>query len=433
MSPVEVGLVGIAAMIALFLLRMPVALAMALVGFVGFGSLSSFGAAASLLARDFFGQFNSYGLSAITLFVLMGSFGFSAGLGQRLYRAAHAVLGPMPGGLGLSTVLACAGFAAISGSTAATAATMGRIALPEMRRYEYNMTLASGSVAAAGTLGILIPPSTVFLVYGFLTEQSIGALFVAGVLPGLLLALLFGLTIYVICRVRPELGPPAEPLPWRERLRETLGAAQVLALFLLVIGGLFLGWFSPTQAGGIGAAGALLLGAVNRRLNWRGLLADTRDGLRTSVMILSLIAGATVFGRFMAVTRIPFLIADWIGTLPFSPAVITWVIVMIFFIGGFFMDAMALVTLLVPVLYPVVLQLGLDPIWFGVIVVLTAELGVITPPVGVNVYVIKGIAPEIPLGTIFRGIMPFLLAIFVVVGVVVAWPEFTLLLPNLMR
>lgn len=433
MTPVEVGLAGIAVMIALFLLRVPVALAMALVGFAGFGYLSSYSAAASLLARDFFGQFNSYGLSAITMFVLMGSFGLTAGLGQQLYRAAHALLGPMPGGLGLSTVLACAGFAAISGSTAATAATMGKIALPEMKRYEYNMTLASGSVAAAGTLGILIPPSTVFLVYGFLTEQSIGALFVAGVLPGILLTLLFAVTVYVVCRVRPDMGPPAQPLPWRERLGAVMGAVQVLALFLLVIGGLFLGWFSPTQAGGVGAAGALLLGAVNRRLSWRALMADSRDGLRTSVMILSLIAGATVFGRFMAVTRIPFLIADWVGGLPFSPLVITWVMVLIFFIGGFFMDAMALVTLLVPVLYPVVLQLGLDPIWFGVIVVLAAELGVITPPVGVNVYVIKGIAPDIPLGTIFRGITPFLAAIFVVIGVVIAWPEFVLILPGLVR
>lgn len=433
MTPVEVGLAGIALMIVLFLLRMPVAFAMALVGFLGFGYVTSFRAAASLLARDVFAQFFSYGLSAITLFVLMGSYGLTAGLGDRLYRASYGLLGSLRGGLGIATILACSGFASISGSTSATAATMGKIALPEMRRYGYDESLASGTVAAAGTLGILIPPSTVFLVYAFLTQQSIGAVFLAGVVPGIILTALFAATVYVICRIRPELGPPGTPLPWGERLRAALAAWPVVTLFLLVVGGLFLGWFSPTQAGGIGAAGALLIGLLNRHTTWHNFVEGTKEGLRTSVMILTLIAGATVFGRFMAVTRIPFLIAGWVEGLPLSPAAIMGVIVLIFFVAGFFMDAMAMVTLLVPVLYPVISKLGFDPIWFGVIVVIMAEMGVITPPVGVNVYVIKGVAPDIPLESIFRGIMPFLIALFLLVGLLIAFPQLALWLPSLGR
>lgn len=433
MTPVQVGLVGIAALFLLFFLRFPVAFSLALVGFAGFAYLTSFQAAASLLARDFFSQLSSYGLSAITMFVLMGSYGLMAGLGERLYTAAHRFVGSLPGGLGISTFLACAGFASISGSTTATAATMGKIALPEMRRYGYDMTLATGSVAAAGTLGILIPPSTVFLVYAFLTQQPIGALFTAGIVPGLILTAMYAATVYLICRVRPEVGPRAEPAPWRERLAAAAAAWQVIVLFLLVIGGLFYGWYSPTQAGAIGAAGALLVGLLNRRVDWKMLIDGTRDGLRTSVMIMALIAGASVFGRFMAVTRIPFLIAGWVESLPLSANGILWIIILILFVGGFFMDSMALVTLLVPVLFPVVERLGFDPIWFGVIIVLTAEMGVITPPVGVNVYVIKNIYPEVPLGEIFRGVMPFLVPLFLMVGLLMAFPQLALWLPNLGR
>ncbi|MBO8140728.1 MAG: TRAP transporter large permease [Firmicutes bacterium] len=433
MTSVQVGLIGIGALFLLFALRMPVAFAMAVVGFAGFAYLTSFSAAASLLARDFFSQFSSYGLSAITMFVLMGSYALMAGLGERLYRAAYSLAGRLPGGLGISTVLACAGFAAISGSTTATAATMGKIALPEMEKYGYDRMLASGAVAAAGTLGILIPPSTVFLLYAFLTQQPIGELFAAGIVPGLILTALFALTVYLMCRIRPELGPRAQPVPWRERLKAGAGAWQVAVLFLVVVGGMFYGWFSPTQAGAIGSAGAILVGIANRRISWRAFVEGTRDGLRTSVMILSLIAGATVFGRFMAVTRIPFLIAGWVESLPLSPDAILVVIALIFFVGGFFMDSMALVTLLVPVVFPVVQRLGFDPVWFGVIVVITAEMGVITPPVGVNVYVIKGIAPHIPLESIFRGIMPYLASLFVVIGLLLAYPQLALWLPGLGR
>lgn len=433
MNPVETGLIGIGFLLLLFMFRVPVAFAMAIIGVFGFGYLVSWRAGASLLARDFFGQFSSYALSAITLFVLMGSFALVAGIGERLYRAAYGLAGGLRGGLGVSTIIGCAGFAAICGSTAATAATMGKIALPEMRRYNYDQTLAAGSIASAGTLGILIPPSTVFIVYGFLTEQSIGKLFVAGLLPGVILTALFAATIYLICCANPRLGPPGIPMGWSERVRSSAGAIEALVLFAIVIGGLFLGWFSPTQAGGIGAAGALLIGLARRQVSWKGFLDVTKDGLRTATMILCLIAGATVFGRFMAVSTIPFIIADWVEGLPLSPTVIMVVIVSIFFVGGFFMDAMALITLLVPVLFPVVIRLGFDPIWFGAIIVLTAELGVITPPVGVNVYVIKGIAPDIPLENIFKGTVPFLFAIIVTIALVIAFPQIALFLPSLVR
>ena len=433
MGPIECGIVGIILMIILFLLKMPIAFSMALVGLLGFSYIVSWSAGASMLARDLFGQFYSYSLCAITMFVLMGSFAFIAGIGERLYKAAYALVGDMHGGLGIATVLGCAGFAAICGSTSATAATMGRIVLPEMKKYRYEDTLATGTVASAGTLGILIPPSTIFIVYGFLTEQSIGKLFVSGIFPGLILALIFSVTIYLICKINPQLGPRGEPLVWREKIKSSFQALEALLLFLLVIGGLFLGWFSPVEAGGIGAVGALVIGLLRRQIKWKIFTQFIKDGLETATMILCLIAGATIFGRFMAVTTIPFIIADWVQNLPFSPNAIMAVIVLIFLLGGCFMDSMALITLLVPVIYPVVLRLGFDPIWFGVIIVLTTEAGVITPPVGVNVYVTKSLAPQVPLEKIFKGTFPFLLGIIILTVLVIVFPQIVLFLTEYVK
>jgi len=431
MSPETAGIAGIALLLFLFVLRMPVAFAMILVGLVGFAYLGGIESALTLLAQDIFEVFTSYPLSVIPMFILMGSFAFAAGISQRLYTTSYIWVGQIRGGLTVATVLACSGFAAICGSTAATAATMGKIALPEMKKYGYDDVLATGTVASAGTLGILIPPSTVLIVYGILTEESIGKLFVAGILPGFILSLLFVATVVILCLRNPAAGPPGPPTTWKQKLKATTGIIEAVVLFALTIGGLFLGWFSPTQAGAIGAFGALIIGIVRGSLKLKIAIEAAREGLRTACMVLFIIAGATVFGHFMAISNIPFVLADWVGSLPFPPMAVMGVMIFIYFIGGFFMDSMALIVVTIPIFFPVVLRLGFDPIWFGVIIVLVAEMGVITPPVGVNVFVIKGIAPDIPLFKIFRGILPFLVALIIMTILLVIFPKIATFLPSL--
>jgi len=431
MSPLTAGIIGIALLLVLFILRMPVAFAMAFVGLVGFAYLAGPGPALSLLAQDIFGAFSSYPLSVIPMFILMGTFAFASGISERLYDTSYIWIGQLRGGLTMATVLACAGFAAICGSTAATAATMGKIALPEMKKHNYDDTLATGTVAASGTLGILIPPSTILIVYGILTEESIGKLFIAGVLPGIMLSLAFVATVAFLCLRNPDIGPPGIKTSWREKLRATRGIIPAIILFLLAIGGLFLGWFSPTQAGAIGAGGALIIGLIRRRLTWQRFLEAGKEGLRTACMVLLIITGAVIFGHFMAVSTIPFMLADWLGGLAIPPIAVMSVIIVIYFIGGFFMDSMALVVVTIPIFFPIVMELAFDPIWFGVIIVLVAEMGVITPPVGVNVFVIKGIAPDIPLENIFKGIAPFLVALIAVTVILIAFPQIATFLPSL--
>ena len=431
MTPETAGIVGIGLLILLFLLRMPVAFAMALVGFLGFAYLSGLGPALSLLSSDIFETVSSYPLSVIPMFILMGSFAFASGISERLYRTTHAWVGALRGGLTIATVLACSGFAAICGSTAATAATMGKIALPEMRKYKYDITLATGTVASAGTLGILIPPSTLFIVYGILVEESIGKLFVAGILPGIILTLMFVAVVAILCLRNPSLGPPGPVTSWTAKIKATGGIVEAIVLFLLAIGGLFLGWFSPTQAGAIGAGGALLIGLIRRKLTWKTFFEASKEGLGTGCMVLFIITGATIFGHFLAVSSIPFLLADWVGNLPIHKMAIMSIILFIYFVGGFFMDSMALVVVTVPIFYPVVQKLGFDPIWFGVMIVLTGEMGVITPPVGVNVFVIKGIAPDVPLHFIFRGIFPFLYALILLTILILFFPQIATFLPSL--
>jgi tripartite ATP-independent transporter DctM subunit len=430
MSPATAGIIGIGLLILLFLLRMPVAFAMALVGLVGFAYLASPEAAFGLLGRDIFDSFSSYPLSVIPMFILMGTFAFASGISQRLYKTTYTWVGQLRGGLTIATVFACAGFGAICGSSTATAATMGKIALPEMKKYNYDDTLATGTVAAAGTLGILIPPSTVLIIYGILTESSIGKLFIAGILPGILLSIFFAATVALLCWRNPAIGPPGAPTSWKEKLRAMTGIIEALILFLLAIGGLFGGLFSPTQAGAIGAGGALIIGLARRQLSWRTFIEAGKEGLRTSCMVIFIITGAVIFGHFMAVSRIPFMLADWLGRLPIHPMAIMAVIVFIYFIGGFFMDAMGLIVVTIPIFFPIVMKLGFDPIWFGVIVVLVGEMGVITPPVGVNVFVIKGIAPDVPLERIFKGIFPFLAALIIVTAILMVFPEIATFLPS---
>jgi len=431
MSPAFVGIIGIGFLVLLFLLRMPVAFAMALAGFAGFAYLTTPTAALNLIGLDIFESFSSYPLSVIPMFILMGTFAFASGISQRLYGTTYAWIGHYRGGLTIATVLACAAFGAICGSSTATAAIMGKIALPEMKKYNYDDALATGTVAAAGTLGILIPPSTIFIVYGILTEQSIGKLFVAGVLPGILLTILFAATVALLCWRKPSIGPPGVPSSWKEKLKALTGIIEALLLFLIAIGGLFLGWFSPTQAGAIGAGGALVIGLARRQLTWHTFIEACREGLQTSCMVIFIITGAIIFGHFMAVSRIPFLLAEWLGGLPIHPMAVMVIIVFIYFIGGFFMDSMGLIVVTIPIFFPIVMKLGFDPIWFGVIIVLVCEMGVITPPVGVNVFVIHGISPDVPLESIFKGIFPFLAALIIETIILMIFPQIATFLPNL--
>jgi tripartite ATP-independent transporter DctM subunit len=432
MSPETTGIVGIVFLLLLFIMGMPVAFAMAFVGFTGFAYLNGIDSSLTLLAQDIFETLSSYPLSVIPMFILMGSFAFASGISERLYKACYSWFGQFRGGLTVATVVACSGFAAICGSTAATAATMGAIALPEMKKYNYDDKLATGTVAAAGTLGILIPPSTVLIVYGILTEESIGKLFVAGIVPGVLLTLLFVLTVMLLCWRQPKLAPPGPKTTLREKIISLGGMFEAIILFMLTIGGIFLGWFSPTQAGAIGAFGAFFIGIFRGKLKLVRTLEILKDGLHTSCMVLYIITGAAVFGHFLTISNIPFALADWVGSLPIPPIAIMGVIVLIYFVGGFFMDSMALIIVTIPIFFPIVTRFNFDPIWFGVIVVMVGEMGVITPPVGVNVFVIKGIAPLVPLNDIYRGIMPFLGAIFFLTAMLLIFPDLATFLPNLM-
>ena len=436
MDATTVGIVGITVMVIIFLTRMPVAFVMALVGYVGFSIMVSFKGGLALLSRNVYEVFSSYGLTTIPLFVLMGQLAFNSGISRRLYDAAFKYLGSIRGGLAMATVSACTAFGAVCGSSPATAATMATVGLPEMKRYNYANELATGSVASGGGLGMIMPPSIVLIVYGILTEQSIGKLFVAGIVPAILVTILFIISIYIRCRRNPAQGPPGEKFSWGERLRSLWYMSETLAVFILVIGGLFFGIFTPTEAAAVGAFGVLALSVLRRQLTWQGFVKSLYETLRTSCMVMMLITGAVIFGKFLAVTRIPFNIATWVGGFDLPPYMIMGIIVLIYFLGGCFMDALAFVMLTVPVFFPLVSSLGYDPIWFGIIIVMVTEMGVITPPVGINVYVVFGVARsvigEIPLETIFKGIFPFLLAVIAGVIILIAFPQLILFLPNLM-
>ncbi|MEA2107990.1 MAG: TRAP transporter large permease [Pseudomonadota bacterium] len=433
MSPCTIGLIGIAALILLLFARIPVGFAMAIVGFTGFMQLVNLDAALSLLARDVYSTFSSYSLTVIPLFIFMGQVSFHAGISRRLYDTAYAFIGHRHGGLAMATVGACTAFGAICGSSPATAATMGTVALPEMKRYNYSMELAAGAVASGGSLGMLIPPSVVFIVYGIMTEQSIGKLFMAGILPGLLIAGLFCLAITLSCRRNPELGPPGPATSWRNRLQSLKGTGETLLIFGLVMGGLFVGFFTPTEAGAIGALCSIGIALMGRNLTFEKLKISLFETTRTACMVMIIVTGAVIFGHFLAVTRIPYDLAGWVVGLPLPRFFIMMVIIAVYLIGGCFIDALALILLTVPIFYPVILALNYDPIWFGVIIVLVTQMGVISPPVGINVYVVKGVAPEIPLATIFRGVIPFLIALVIGTILLIAIPQISLFLPGLMN
>lgn len=433
MSLTAIGIIGIIVLVILLFSKMPVGFVMAFLGFLGFSYVVSIDAGLSLLARDVFETFSSYSLTVIPLFVFMGQIAFHSGISRRLYDSVYVFMGHHRGGLAIATIGACAGFSAISGSTNATAATMATVTLPEMRRYKYDMGLATGTVAAGGSLGILIPPSVIFVVYGIMTGQSIGKLFVAGIFPGILLALLFMLTVYIRVRLNPGLAPPGPKTTLREKARSFTGVLEALIIFAFVMGGLFFGIFVPTEAAAVGAFLTLLLAILRRQLSWEAFLKSLMDTTRISCMVMVIVTGAVVFGHFMAITRIPFDLANWVSSLPLPGYAIMGVIVLIYLFGGCFMDALAMIMLTIPIFYPVAIALGFHPIWFGVAIVLVTEMGVITPPVGVNVYVVHGIARDIPLEVIFKGVAPFVLALLACVAILLTFPQIVLFLPGLMR
>ena len=434
MNALTIGGIGVGILLLLMLIRMPIAFVFTLVGFAGFSYMVNTNAAFNLLALDFFETFSAYHLTVIPLFILMGQIAFQAGISEKLYQTGYKIFGRVRGGLAIGTILACALFAACCGSSPASVATMGSVALPEMRRYKYGDQLAAGCIAAGGSLGILIPPSVILIIYGILTEQSIAKLFIAGIVPGIVLAAFFMAAIYVVTLIRPELGPRGEATTLKEKLRGIVGGVgEAIAIFILIIGGLFFGFFTPSEAGAIGVLGMLVIALFRRKLTWKMFSEALGETLKISAMIFLIIAGATVFGHFLATTRLPFTVATLVVGLELPRALIMFMIILVYLVGGCFMDAMALILLTIPIFFPVSQALGYDPIWFGIMIVLVVEMACITPPVGINVYVMKGVAKDIPLETIFRGIAPFLIVEAILVILLIFVPEIALFLPSLMK
>ena len=433
MTPTITGLVGIGILLIILFSRMPIGFGMGLVGFLGFAYLVGFGPALGLLKTVPYSTFSSHSLSVIPLFILMGAFAFSAGLSRDLYQAAYKWLGHLRGGLAMATIGACACFAAISGSSMATAATMGTVTLPEMKKYNYDPALATGSVAAGGSMGILIPPSVILIIYGIITEQSIGKLFLAGFIPGMMEAVFYMVVIAIITRFKPQLGPRGPQTNIFEKLKALTSTWEVLTLFIIVIGGIYVGIFTPTEAAGIGAFGAFIFAVGKKRLTWTAFKESLSSSIKTSVMVFVIILGAMLLGYFLTVTRIPFDLAGYVSGLHLNRYVILVLILLTFIVLGCVIETMAIILLTVPIFFPLIVQLGFNPIWFGILVVRATEIGLLTPPVGLNVFVIKGVAPDVPIGTIFRGIFPFLMADICHVAVLIAFPQLVLFLPGMMK
>jgi len=432
MSFTMIGLLGLILLFVLIFFRMPVGFAMIITGVAGFSAIVNPDAAFSMMTNNLVDIFGSYSLTVIPLFILMGQVAFHAGISSRLFKAAYKWIGHWPGGMAIASIGACAGFSAICGSTNATAATMAAVTIPEMKKYNYSDAISTGVVAAAGSLGILIPPSVIFIIYGILTEQSIGELFMAGVLPGIILTLLFSFVVVIWSILRPDSAPRGDKADMSERMRSLVGVGETIVLFILVMGGLFAGFFTPTEAGAVGAFGTIVLALIKRSITFNQLILSLMETTKISCMILTIVAGATILGRFLAITQIPFNIADWVGGLSLPSWAIISIIILIYMIGGCFIDALALIMLTVPIFYPVVTSLGYSPVWFGVVIVLVTQIGVITPPVGINVYVVRSVATDVSLGTIFKGVLPLLAAIIIATFLLIVFPDIALYLPKIM-
>jgi tripartite ATP-independent transporter DctM subunit len=431
-SPTAAGLAGMAALLVLLFLRMPIGIAMTLVGAAGIALLNSPAAALHSLGAFPYSHAAVQAFAVIPLFVLMGNFAAVSGMGKDLYTAAYAWMGHRRGGLASATVLACAGFAALSGSSVASAVTMGRVSLPEMRRYGYDPRLATGVIAAGGTLGILIPPSTVLVVYALLTEESIGRLFLAGFLPGLLLTALFILTVMLVCALRPAYGPPGERFSLRERTVALGGAAPFLVVVIVTIGGIYAGVFTVNEAAAVGALLTMAHALWRRRLGLAALTEALLQTVRTTAMVFLILIGAHIFSPFLALSRIPANLAGMLTDLALPAIAVLAILMLAYLILGMFLEGFAMMVLTIPIVFPIITALGIDPIWFGIFMVIVLEMGLISPPVGINVFVVKGVAEDVPMGRIFAGIMPFWLAMVVCLAILIAFPQIALFLPNSM-
>ena len=431
MSPLEIGLLGLVALFALIALGVPIGFSMGLVGVVGLWLVVSPSAAYAKLAIVPFQKVSDYDLAVLPLFLLMAYIFTNTGIGKDLFNLAYRWLGRFPGGLGLATVSACGIFAAISSSSIATAATMGSVALPEMKRFKYDPRLATGLVAAGGTVGSLIPPSGVLIIYGILTQTSIGKLFLGGWIPGIMEVVAYMIVIYLLCRFNPLLGPRGESFSFKEKFFAFLNAGEAIGLILFVLLGLMVGWFTPTEAGAVGAVGALAFSLIRKRLTWVALKKACISTLRTTGMIYGILIGAFIFNYFLATTRLPMALSEFVSQLALPPLALLGVIMLVYFVLGCFLDAAAMHVLTIPIFFPLAVSLGFDAIWFGVVVTRAMEVAMITPPIGMNVFVIAGVAPDVPMGTIFRGIVPFLIADIICIILLLLLPQLVLFLPSL--
>jgi tripartite ATP-independent transporter DctM subunit len=429
MNEIIVGIIALGLLLLLFATGIELGFAMALVGFVGFAYLNGFHPAMQLVARDIYDVITNYGYTVFPLFILMGQIGFNAGIAVRLYDAAYKFVGHIPGGLAMATVRGATGFKTICGSAAATAATFASVAVPEMDRYGYDRRLSTGIVATVGTLGCIIPPSVVLIVFGILTEQSIGQLFLAGIIPGLIIAIFFLGIIYVWAKINPELAPMSERSTWKARIRSLPEVVWIILVFLLVIGGIMQGFFTPTEAGAVGTFAVLVLAIAKRSINFTGYVKSVTEALRTAGMILMLITGSVILGHFIAVTNIPQKTADWLVELPLNRYLIMLMICIVYEIGGSFIDDLAFMILATPIFYPAVQKLGFNPIWFGIVIGVVVMIGVVIPPVAVCVFVVKNITKE-PIGRIYKGVAPFLISLIVVWGLLFLFPQLALWLPS---
>lgn len=432
MSSDIIGLIGILVLVLLLFSRMWVGGTMTFVGIFGFMCIEGVDSAMGVLSTLPYTTIADYTLTVLPLFILMGNIVSETGIGEDLYKTGHKWMGSLPGGLAMGTVSACGGFAAICGTSMATALTIGKIALPEMEKFGYNQKLATGCVASGASLGVLIPPSMAFILYAILTEGSVGLLFIAGIGPGVLLALAFMITIYIMSRIKPDMGPAGPKTSFRGKIISLKYTWTMLALFLLVIGGMYLGAFTPNEAGAIGAFGAILITTISRRLSLKSLGRSLLDAGELTAMIVVLLVGAMLFSRFLAVSKLPFTVSDFVFNLGLPRHLIFAAIVIFYLLCGMFLDVISSVILTIPIIYPMILSLGFDSIWFGVVVVLLMEIGLITPPFGMNVFLLSGVS-KVPLGTIFRGVIPFVITMLAVIVILSFFPQLALFLPNMMK